>query len=892
MSKTTLTFEKYEPYFSFFLNWKRNNPSTWKDDKRILTLLTASREPITAYMLHSFSGINQKYIEYLLEFWHEFLNIEGKPKLYSPNSVYLRDFVKLPIATGKPEEEKQLKRELSEAFEKANKSICKFYVNREILKKIVNKDAKDKDESMLLNYAVGNLTYHIDVSHFSEKELIDILSLLIFDKEEYNLLYKIRKSYSQIEEYKEDLDDLRWKIYVMLEKKEGFSKIDENLKTIMDYYLEIMLLRAAMTNKPPKYQQDEPITPILRSKHYLLDELINISYETNNIRLFLGLADEFHIKCKGVYEEDPISLRFNIRNLKSSIEELKSNYLKMEVYTLLIDRLSAKRKKNSTVRKNLKDLKEELIKIKEEVNDSFMVYEVETYFNVAIKLYESGEIDKVENLIEKIKELTNKIKNIYFQKERAVILLIELLGRIDRIDEAIEIMKANDFEIIRTGFLVVIAEHLIKKGDIDKAIELTSTLEDRQYKAMTIYPVIIAELLRLGDAQRAINTLSKVAEDDLDKAEIFKVVVEYLTREGFLDNAIKALFTEESVNLNDRCTQSSIEFLKEATKIAESIKECLVQSEVYSIIATRLVELGFVDEAVRVLSEKVDVKNWEVETCHMIMNDLKKAGRIEDANKIADEAIKALEKVEGYDKAEMYSFVVANLAEIGREEEARKLMKKLHKIIDEEVERKDSEDFFKLDAYTGYAYRMAEIGKMDEAIRSAESLTNDGFRADVYFGIAGIFMKDGRIEEAIEITELIDYSYYQAESYANIVKKLTEAKDIDRALKIADKTNYISYRIEAYKTLADYFISINDIDKALTLADKIKCKPYKFKIYSHIAKRLAEMNNIQETKKVIEKIDINYYKAKSYFEASNILSKNGNIRSALEMVEKAKQNRF
>jgi hypothetical protein len=186
---------------------------------------------------------------------------------------------------------------------------------------------------------------------------------------------------------------------------------------------------------------------------------------------------------------------------------------------------------------------------------------------LSTELWHSNIYDKANELINDVKNIAEKMSkdDIFFGKNEILAVIAINLAKQRKFDEALEVtgtdikrcMTGITLRSIKINTLLIIAEELVKAGEIDQAIELTELVGENK-------PIIghLAEYYaRNGQIKTALG-LTDFIEDE-DKEPLFKIIVDSIENKKIEDGSelvIKGNY-REAFNLFDRLTHEKNIFL-------------------------------------------------------------------------------------------------------------------------------------------------------------------------------------------------------------------------------------------------------------------------------------------------------------------------------------------
>ena len=508
------------------------------------------------------------------------------------------------------------------------------------------------------------------------------------------------------------------------------------------------------------------------------------------------------------------------------------------------------------------------------------------------------------------------------EKYRAMVYIVTMLTRMNRIEEAIETAKRIEDQKQRSDAMTHIAVKLAEINRIEDAIKIAERIEDMREKARALAGIAIrlARMDRIEEAVKIIEKAKEITEEienPWQRAEIMADI---------------AIVLMKMNKLND-----TIGIMKRARETVERIKNPWQRDWTLAHIATILVETNRTEEAIETAKKIEDVAH-RVETLVDIAVRLARMDRIEEAVKIIEKAKELTEEIKNpWQRDWALAHIAVKLAEMNRIEKALEtagriedlkrrswaladiasilmemdMMKEAVEIMRRAKEIAERIKEVKQRSRTlGYiAVKLAEMNRIEEALKIAEKIGEAEERAKVLADIAIklIEMRESEraikmVEKAIKMTGEMKDAEREAKTIADIAVKLAEMNRIKEAIEMIEKAKKTAERIEnawqkaeMMTNIAVKLARINEeeaikmIEKAKEIAGRIENVKRRSWIMAYIVVKLAEMNRIEDAIELVDRVENTWRKAKTIADIAVKLAEMNRIKEAIEMIEKAKK---
>lgn len=401
----------------------------------------------------------------------------------------------------------------------------------------------------------------------------------------------------------------------------------------------------------------------------------------------------------------------------------------------------------------------------------------------------------------------------------ALAKIASALAESGQVDEALAVLRGLD--VPESDAKEYLAGPLVKAGRPAEAIATVRDLKDPMRRDRAAAKVAVA-LAESGKASDALG-IARLIYDTHNRSEAFLGVVKALAARGEIDGAL-ALARERTVYADDRDealawaaeTFAKIGKREAALTTAREIKKPFFAYQVYLAVAEAaaqagerreaklavdqalstvreiepdkntindqtaneaffaladaLARLGFPDEALsaaRSIKERTDGSKALVP----VVRSLVKAGRTDEATKVADEALAATRGVHAYDATVLFKDLAALVGGAGRTDQVLAAARQL------EPEARG-------EAFVGIGDALAGAGRVSDAKRvaaaavaAASTIAEDSQRSRALAGAAALLARLHLYRQALETAERCSSSEDKLSSYAAILLEHTKERN-------------------------------------------------------------------------------------------------------------------
>lgn len=186
---------------------------------------------------------------------------------------------------------------------------------------------------------------------------------------------------------------------------------------------------------------------------------------------------------------------------------------------------------------------------------------------------------------------------------------------------------------------------------------------------------------------------------------------------------------------------------------------------------------------------------------------------------------------------------------------------------------------------------------LQESLKRAKALKDDGMRFITYDAITKNLIKTGRLKEAEDTARLITYAPSRNFLFERIAEKLIGRDQFDEALLVAEKIETVSSRIISLTELAWLFHSNGRSDVGTRLLDEARTRisliqpndENQLRARVMLAENLAKFGQIERALIIADSLENGRDKVSVWLPAVTALRDNNNIADAGRLYEKMKQ---
>jgi len=355
--------------------------------------------------------------------------------------------------------------------------------------------------------------------------------------------------------------------------------------------------------------------------------------------------------------------------------------------------------------------------------------------------------------------------------------------------------------------------------------------------------------------------------------------------------------TEDKLSVlikNAKTQADALRYFDSALKTAERINEDMARSEAFSNIAISMAQAGkdpsaAFDSALKA-AEKVIDDTFRPIAFRKIAEAMSQAGKFGLAVKTADSLTNA------YQGARAFSGIAISMAQAGKDPSTA---------FDSALKAAEGTSAdSRGEALNHIITAIAQMGKFDLAIETAERITDEIYRPHAFSTIAAAIAQTGNFDLAFKTVERIRDDYSRSVALGNIAAAMAQTdKDPSATFRLAIKAAehlYEGYeRAEAFGNIAAAMARAGRFDSAIELTEcmwdiersevaqiYIKEDVERSKAFSIISISLAQVGKFDLAIELTERITVDNLRFKTFTDIATAMAQAGNFDSALKVAER------
>ena len=301
-------------------------------------------------------------------------------------------------------------------------------------------------------------------------------------------------------------------------------------------------------------------------------------------------------------------------------------------------------------------------------------------------------------------------------------------------------------------------------------------------------------------------------------------------------------------------------FIVATRGVVEKIEDPYTCAEVLTNVASMLVRVGKIDDALELIGQIED--RWiRAEGLADIAGALARMSKIDDALELIGQIEYPRVRAEGL------ADIAGALARMKKTSEALWIIRNAMRAVEQIKEL-----WGRGRALAGVADALARAGEIDRALAVIKRIEDPEERGGALVGVADVLARAGEIDRALAVIKRIENPRVRGGALTGIADVLTGSGEADDVMAGSDKINDeqwvaesvlrrdgdIEYRWTRAKTLSDVIgtlVGVGQIDRALDVIKRIEYRWERAKALVDVADALAETKTIDELLRVTKIVD-------------------------------------
>jgi tetratricopeptide (TPR) repeat protein len=405
----------------------------------------------------------------------------------------------------------------------------------------------------------------------------------------------------------------------------------------------------------------------------------------------------------------------------------------------------------------------------------------------------------------------------------------------------------------RASWVCYVIKQLLIQGKSEEALEIFCSRSDIRATSPICLSTTLVKLEKINEAWAAAHNIKNDQKRSIALAEVATALFQTGKNEEaqkVLDEALSAVDIKGDPFWFD-ILQTIIDRLMEANRfenalsVAYGVSNEEARLKALTLIASKLVKADNVDEAKRVLSEvlsgfdKIKDANARSGVIPLAVVLMAKAGMTDEANRSIEQALVVTpEKQRESLQHEVRIAAIIGLANAGKFDEAKVAFQQVtnerRDAFPQNYKEVDSEGSFTSDLAVAFA-RGGDIGEAVKITSHAEGdLKGYGIQSRIIADVAERITHIGKVDEAMKIAETINNVDYQSSIIFRIVNQLVKDSRPYEALAVAGEIKNAGVRSTAFAAIAQKFALSRSFRLARLTADNCSTPSDKLSVYADI----------------------------------------------------------